>query len=118
MTAKRWQDWVTLVLGAWMVLSPWVYGFSADHAAMLNAVIFGAAIVVYSVIELSIPRMWEEWLMLAAGVWLLVSPWVLDFQAKSAAMWNTAVSGIVLAVLAMWALGQFSAADRQKKITQ
>lgn len=29
MTMKqRWQDWVGLVLGAWLAVTPWIFGFS------------------------------------------------------------------------------------------
>ena len=118
MTRKRWQDWITLALGIWVLISPWVYGFAASGVATANAVVLGAVVIVYSAVELSVPRVWEEWLMLIGGLWLLVSPWVLGFEAKTAAVWNTAVSGIVIALLAVWALGQFGAQDRSRQVTQ
>ena len=39
-----WQEWATLVLGLWLIASPWVLGFSAMPAVMMNAVIVGALI--------------------------------------------------------------------------
>ena len=29
---KTWEEWVSGVLGAWLVISPWILGFSAAHA--------------------------------------------------------------------------------------
>jgi hypothetical protein len=42
---------------------------------------------------------WEEWLNLVVGLWVLVSPWVLDF-ANTTAMWVHIVIGIIVAVVA------------------
>src|SRR5690349_12103054 len=103
MTQLRWQDWATLVAGIWLLISPWVVGYAGDSVAMGNAVIFGIAIIIYSVVELSVPRAWEEWLMMAAGAWLIVSPWVLGFGAEARAVWDTVVVGIVVLLLALWA---------------
>jgi SPW repeat len=41
----------------------------------------------------------EEWLNLVVGLWVLVSPWVLDF-ANTAAMWVHIVIGIIVAAVA------------------
>jgi len=40
------EEWVNLVLGAWLLVSPWVLGFSTATALMWNAVLIGALIVV------------------------------------------------------------------------
>jgi hypothetical protein len=108
MTKMRWQDWVTLIAGFWLLISPWVVGYAADTAAMANSVIFGIAIVVYSIIELSVPREWEEWLMVAAGIWLIISPWVLGFASETRAVWDSVIVGVVVALLAIWARSTMS----------
>jgi len=108
MTQLRWQDWATLVAGLWLLISPWVVGYAADSVALTNAVIFGIAIIVYSIIELSVPRAWEEWLMVAAGVWLIISPWVLGFGAEARAVRDTVIVGIVVLLLALWARSTMS----------
>jgi len=39
-SANRWQDWVNLLLGAWLFISPWALGFSnmgAEGGAHSNA---------------------------------------------------------------------------------
>jgi len=40
----RWQDWANLVLGVWLILSPWLLGFSGIPSAMWNAVIVGVVV--------------------------------------------------------------------------
>ena len=41
-----WQEWANIALGVWLVISPWIVGFSGLMAAMWNAVILGAVIAV------------------------------------------------------------------------
>ena len=118
MNKLRWQDWVTLVAGIWLLVSPWVVGYAGDVAAMSNAVIFGIAIIVYSIVELSVPRAWEEWLMVAAGVWLIISPWVLGFSAETRAMWDMVIVGIVVALLALWARSAIASVHGHRRANQ
>ena len=41
----HWEDWVSLVLGAWLFISPWVLGFyESTHSMAWNAYIIGALI--------------------------------------------------------------------------
>jgi uncharacterized membrane protein len=119
MTKLRWQDGATLAAGIWLLISPWAVGYAGDSAAMGNAVIFGIAIIIYSGVELSVPRPWEEWLMMAAGVWLIIAPWVLVFGAETRAVWDSVIVGIVVLLLALWAHSTMtSVADRTSTIGQ
>ena len=44
MKEKRWQDWLNLLIGIWLFISPWVIGFAGTrHAASWNAWILGVA---------------------------------------------------------------------------
>ena len=63
--------------------------------AGLVAVAFGAMLV---------PRAWEEWTEVVLGLWPIASPWALGFAGLSGAMRAAAVTGVVIAVLALWTL--------------
>ena len=39
-----WEEWANLLLGVWLLVSPWVLGFSALQVITLNAVIVGALV--------------------------------------------------------------------------
>lgn len=39
-----WEEWADVALGAWLVISPWVLGFSGLATVMWNAVIVGALV--------------------------------------------------------------------------
>jgi hypothetical protein len=67
--------------------------------AMWNARACGVLIVILGLIGLSRAE-WAEWTNVGVGVWLLVSPWILDYSAIGSLTWNAVVIGIVVAVLA------------------
>lgn len=92
-------DVANLILGAFLFLSPWIFGFGGAHAAM-NANIAGIIIVVLAIAALAAFAVWEEWLNLIVGLWTLISPWVLGFQDTTKAMAVCVVVGILVAVLA------------------
>jgi hypothetical protein len=47
-----WQDWVNGVLGAWLVIAPWVLGFGGLAAAAWNHVIVGLLVLALAAWEL------------------------------------------------------------------
>lgn len=38
---QKWEEWLSAVLGAWLVVSPWILGFGVGHVATWNQVIVG-----------------------------------------------------------------------------
>ena len=92
-------DVVNLILGAWLFVTPWILGF-ADGAAGWNAWILGALIAVVAIAALTAFAEWEEWINLLLGLWGVVAPWALGFEANATATRNHVIVGIVVAVLA------------------
>lgn len=96
-----------LILGVFLFLSPWIFKYPMG-AEFWNAIAAGVVIIVLSIAALTAFTVWEEWLNLIVGLWLIVSPWVLKFQGTSAMRVDVAV-GIVVAVLAaieLWSMWQ------------
>lgn len=109
MNEQRWQDWVTTLVGVYVFLSPWIipYVFPASIAAGLTGwshYIAGAAIVVVGVAALADYKLWEEWVDLALGAWLIISPWVIGFSGMTALAWNAVIAGAIVVILSAWAL--------------
>ncbi len=42
---KKWEEWTNAVIGIWLVVSPWVLGFSNDPVTTWNAVIVGLLVL-------------------------------------------------------------------------
>ena len=106
----RWQDWANLVLGAWVFISPWVFGsaYSAGGANSWNSWITGVIIFLAAGWAIAQPRViWPEWVNAVAGAWLFVSPWVLGFTGGTntnfGGAWNDWIVGAVVFFLAIWA---------------
>jgi hypothetical protein len=102
---KHWQDPVNAVLGAWLILSPWVVGFANETIAAANFVVVGALLVATAVGAMVVPKAWEEWVEVALGTWLVASPWLLGFAASAMALQNALLVGLAVVILALWVLG-------------
>jgi cation transport ATPase len=108
----RWQDWLNLVFGLWLFFSPWLLQYYTARPytdqtfALWNSVVFGAAVVVFAVWALFVPKKWEEWTNLVLGLWLIASPWVLGFHTYTVAAANMVIVGLVIAVFSGAALGR------------
>jgi len=40
----EWEEWVTALLGLWLVVSPWLVGFADVAAAMWNQIVIGVIV--------------------------------------------------------------------------
>ena len=49
---QEWEEWVNGAIGLWLIVSPWLLGFTDLRAAMWNAVICGVIVVVMAGEEL------------------------------------------------------------------
>jgi hypothetical protein len=111
---RSWQDTISLILGVWLVLSPWALGFTGTPVAMWNAVLFGVLIAIMALMALVEFHDWEEWADMAIGAWLVVSPWVLGYAMAQmpavpdggsyAATWNGIAVGVLTFGMAAWSL--------------
>jgi hypothetical protein len=45
---RAWVEPAVFALGAWLLLSPWIIGFTATVPQMWNSVIFGALIFLFA----------------------------------------------------------------------
>ena len=102
---RQWEDWASWLLGFWLLLSPWILHFEKETAAMENAVILGFALILAEVVTLSAFQVWEEWVNIALGAWLLVSPWVLRGVGPTATI-NFLVVGLLVIALAGYEMRQ------------
>ena len=91
-------DVMNLFLGTILFFSPWLFNLPAG-APRETASIIGLFIAVLSIAALAAFAIWEEWLNLIAGLWLIAAPWLLEFQ-DSNAMTIDVVIGTIVAALA------------------
>jgi hypothetical protein len=103
MSKRRWQDTANLILGSWLSASPWLLGYLGTTAAW-NAYALGSAIVLFALLAAYMPKAWQEVINTLLGVWLVVSPFVLNFSDMSTVALHTVVMGILATAFAIWAM--------------
>lgn len=111
MKTQRWQDWVMLIFGLWLFFSPfWMAGYATSGSiAAWNSYVLGVLVVGFAWAALATPQRWEEWIELALGVWLVISPFVLVFyKTEFGAAWNQIILGVLIAIDALLALAAYS----------
>jgi uncharacterized membrane protein HdeD (DUF308 family) len=104
---KNIQDWINLICGVLLFISPWALRFSHNLMAARTAWVGGVIIFVMGVAALAQFAEWEEWVALIVGVLVIISPWVLGFASIHAAMWSCVVLGVIVALASIseiWAL--------------
>ena len=101
--AAQWKDAANLVLGAWLIGSPWALSFADQQTPARNAWIVGAVIAVAALAALIAFQKWEEWVNAVLAGWLIVSPYLLGFAGNQTVTWNQIIVGVLVGVLAIWA---------------
>jgi hypothetical protein len=41
---QKWEEWLSALLGAWLIVSPWILGYSVGHVETWNQVIVGIVV--------------------------------------------------------------------------
>ena len=101
MRIQHWQDVVSLLLGVWLVLSPFALGFAG--AEVWITFVLGLCVILFAVEGFVIPSYLEEWGELLIGVALVVVTWTTWFESGSART-NRIRSGILVILLGAWEL--------------
>src|SRR6516162_1284550 len=82
-------DVANLILGAFLFVSPWIFGFGAGMTSQ-NAAVAGIVVAALAIAALAAFAVWEEWLNLIVGL-----------QTSTTAMIVHVVIGILVAALAV-----------------
>jgi SPW repeat len=97
--SARWQDWASFVLGLWLAVSPWLLGYAEHEGATTNAVFLGLGVALIGHFEATFAEFAAEWLNIAAGLWLVIAPFLLGFNVEPLATANSIAVGTLLIAL-------------------
>jgi hypothetical protein len=100
--------WLVALAGLWEVIAAFVFGYTASPAALWNAIIVGACLIIlgaWSAIsnQVSTDKI-LDWINVVLGVWLVIAPFLLGYRTITAALWNDIIVGVIVVVLAGWAV--------------
>ncbi len=104
LSSRRWQDQLMVVIGVWLLISPWVLTYPPDSIPAVNAWFSGVLISLLAAFDLVKTYVWAVLLNIVVGVWVTVSPWVVDTLRDPAMTWSLVISGIATIVLGTWEL--------------
>jgi hypothetical protein len=99
MRIKHWQDAASLLVGVWLVLSPFALGFSGSAVWMTIAL--GLGVIMFAVEAFFIPSYLEEWGEMLLGLALLLMPWAVGYETTSV---SSVLAGILVSIFAVWEL--------------
>src|SRR3984957_21176251 len=106
MDRREWPEGVTILLGVWILISPMVLGFAPGQRDVTwNSWVIGVVLLIVAAGRAAapVPKVWPEGANLVLAVWLILSPWILEFAAHAPARNSTLVAGIVVAGVSLWA---------------
>lgn len=98
--SQTWSSWVNILLGIWVLISPFVLAFELTTATW-NNIVTGFVVGVLALIQLSAPNQtgWSR-INVLAGVWLVMSPFALGFFSVDG-LWNNVIVGIIIAAFSL-----------------
>lgn len=107
---------LAVLVGLWLILSPFIFGTGFRRGAMVNDPIVGIVVVLLAAGRfVSDPTtVWPSWATVPFGIWTLISPWVYGFATESPGLrYDSVVLGLVLIALSVWgALAGLEVEDR------
>lgn len=108
----KWKNWTVAIIGAWFILTPWVFGFSGHTGAVWTSVIAGAIQLIVAIWAAALPKStatwgnWQNWTSLAMGVWFIIQPWSVGIGNFAGNAWNDVILGVIVVILDLWVMGQ------------
>jgi hypothetical protein len=96
------QDYVNLILGVMLFLSPWALGFTGETTAARIAWFGGIVIAIVASGAIVVFAEWEEWLSLLIGLGVMASPFVFGFGHVMNAVMAHYVIGLLVFASSAW----------------
>ena len=95
---------LNVLLGCWLIASPWIFGYTAGPSGFWNSICAGVLIAVLAISRVSAIRTGSgrSWVNFLLGLWMIVSPWIYGYFGNASATWDNVALGIVVAALAAW----------------
>ena len=110
-THRTWEDWVGMLLGVLIVVSPWFPTphevVDADRSLMvLNAFVVGILVLGLAQLEYVALQRWEEIAEIVLGLWLIASPAIFGYANDITMLTIHSVLGVLVVLLGALQLWQ------------
>jgi hypothetical protein len=113
----RMASGINILLGIWLIISPWVFGYaSVGPAAMWNSVVVGALVLIMAATRFASPHTAPglSWTNLILGLWTIAAPWIYVYDNLGNALWDNVATGLAIVAVAIWAASATAAEARDQ----
>ena len=89
--------WISLVLGIWLIASPFALGYSSTMTATANDIVLGILLFGCSawIVGGMAAPLAVSWFEVLCSIWLIATPFVQHYQRLPHAMTNDVAIGII-----------------------
>ena len=102
---------IPLAAGIWLLIAPFVLGYSTLAQALWNDLIVGVLLVTLALVRVFKPLRYAgvSWTIVALGVWLILAPFILGYGNfgnpgesvnTKGATWNDIIAGVIVLAIA------------------
>ena len=111
---RTWEDWVGILAGVLIGLSPWFAGQEDNQLVLLNAIIIGVLVVSLAAFELVDLHRWEEVGEIVCGLWLVASPFIFGYAGTGILQsWHFGLGAVVVLLAAMELWQDWKLSDKE-----
>ena len=110
---RTWEDYVGISLGVLIGLSPWLTGGQVKLLATGNAVAVGVMVLAFAAFELVDLNRSEEVGQIVLALWLIASPFVLNYVESQLAIWHFVLGAVLVALAALEIWQDWSLTERE-----
>ncbi len=105
------MNWIAALIGIFMGISPFLFGYSYQPVAMWNSILIGLALLILGIASAVSSNPYTariiDWINMLFGIWMVISPFILGYAFVSFAVYNIQVI-LGLFVTAMEAIAALS----------
>jgi SPW repeat len=102
---REWEDWLSMLLGVVIGISPWLAGQQDNLVINWNAFLVGAVVIALGALESIALSRWEEGAEMVAGAWLIASAFIFGYAgAGPLRYWHYVLGAavVLLGALELW----------------
>ena len=103
---REWEDWLSMLLGVVIGISPWLAGQQDNLVINWNAFLVGAVVIALGALESIALSRWEEGAEMVAGAWLIASAFIFGYAGAGPLRYWHCVLGVAVVLLGALELWQ------------
>ncbi len=105
--SMKWRNWLSAVIGLWMIISPWALELHTQRLATNTTIIVGAIQLIVSVwaataVQVQSWKTWQNWVAFLCGFWFILQPFTGHYELDQ--YYTTVVAGVVTIIVNIWSL--------------